>query len=135
MIKHAVAIACLILLTGWLFISNEYMTQRQVQVEVEDKALRQDSKGNELPVVIYKRADGLTFERTVTIQTWFGSLPGERKTISVRQFDMRQSAWENARYFFLPCISLAFTGTYLLMYLAGVSFGSFKLRTNDKKEV
>jgi len=128
--KHALAIASLIVLTAWLFISNEYMTFRQVQVEVEDKMMLQGSKGRERPIVVYKRADGVQFDREVSVGTWMASLPGQRKTLSIREFDMRQSTWENVRYFFLPVITLSVTGAYLLMFLCGWALFPKRKETN-----
>lgn len=130
MIRHALAIAALIVLTTWLFISNEYMTYRQVRVEVEDKMLLQNSKGRERPVVVYKRADGVQFDREVSVGTWMASLPGQSKTLNIREFDMRQSTWENVRYFFLPVITLSITGTYLLMFLGGWALFPKRKETN-----
>lgn len=133
MIRHALAIAALIALTTWLFISNEYMTYRQVQVQVEDKMLLQDSKGRERPVVVYKRADGQIFDREVSVGTWMASLPGQTKTLSIREFDMRQSTWENVRYFFLPVIMLSITGTYLIMFLGGWALFPTRKETDVQK--
>ncbi|MNE47915.1 hypothetical protein D3C80_1423440 [compost metagenome] len=101
-------------------------------VEVEDKALRQDAKGQESAVIIYKTADGQTFERITNTSGWMAALPGQKRELNVRQFDTHQNAWDNARHFFLPIIMACFTGVYLLMYLSGLNLGYFRLN-NVKK--
>ena len=125
--KHALALFLLIPFTAWLFISNEYMEFHRMTVEVEDKALRQDPDGKEMAVIIYKTADGHTFERATNTSGWMAALPGQKRELNVRAFDTHQNTWDNVRHFFLPIAMACITGLYLLLFIGGINPGTIRL--------
>lgn len=132
MLKHAAALSVLICLTTWLFISNSYMEYHRVMVEVEDKALRKNAYDQEVPVVIYKNADGSTFEIIATTSYWMAALPGQKRELNLRRFDTHKTVQDEIRYFFVPIFVACITGVYLIMFLSGMNFGSFKLNNGKK---
>lgn len=133
MLAHFAAIAVLVVLTSCSFIFNDYMKFVSTEVEVVAKLILPDSKGRSSDAVInYKRvSDGITFDRNVSVGTYVSSNPGDRYAINVREMDVRQTTWDNARFFFGPIVLLSITGTYFIMFLLGLVPGMYK--RNDEQ--
>lgn len=119
--KHFFALIFAIYATFHLFVFNDYMHRQVVNVEVHDKALREDSKHRPIRDIFYQREDGLVFKRSVGELEWQTAQPGQKARLNLRPFDMKQTALENVRFFILPVIVAAMTIVYLLWFL--ICFG------------
>lgn len=88
-----------------LFLSNDYMTPRDVNVTVDAKMIlaAKSRKSHDRPMISYWNAEEkILFDREVSLGTFASAVVGEKRVVYVRPFDMKQTGKQNLLFFFLP---------------------------------
>lgn len=115
----------LVFMAGCLFYSvyalisvNKYMAFKDVPVEVKQIYSGVGTGKNPRMefIAIYRTQDGTIFDRNISAANFYQLKPGDKITISIRQYDIRQNWKDNAIWFFG---ALAY---YIIASAAGILF-------------
>lgn len=99
----------LVFMAGCLFYSvyalisvNKYMAFKDVPVEVKQIYSGVGTGKNPRMefIAIYQTQDGTIFDRNISAANFYQLKPGDKITISIRQYDIRQNWKDNAIWFF-----------------------------------
>ena len=114
------SIACILSAIA-LHYSSDYMQYRDVPVTFIDRHLDEScSKSNcrDRFIGLFKTSEGVFFDREVSYYTYSQMHIGEEFTLNLRRFDIKQTPWENAIWFFGVVILFAIgIGTLLTTLL------------------
>lgn len=82
--------------------ANKYMEFRDVPVEV--KQIYSGVGTGKHPrmefIAIYQTQDGTIFDRNISAAAFYQLKPGDKETINIRQYDIKQNWKDNAIWFF-----------------------------------
>lgn len=115
----------LIALTGlsmYIKDNNEYMAFRDVPVVFIDKYTRESChKGHcrDRFKGLFRTEDGTVFDRQISAYMYRQMHLGERFSLNIRQFDIRQTPSDNLWWFFIPVLVYVLTGTAWIFSLIG----------------
>ncbi len=118
--------AVLFLMSGWSWWSyenNDYMTYRDVPVTfVERQATNSCHKGSchDYLEGLFRTDDGMFFSRPISLYMYKQMHLGERFSLNLRPFDMRQTERDNLIWMFgtlAVYIVTAFLWAFALLYL------------------
>jgi hypothetical protein len=100
-----------------LYLSNDYMTPRDVNVTVDAKMIlaAQSRKSHDRPMISYWNAEEkILFDREVSVGTFASAVVGEKRVVYVRPFDMKQTGKQNLLFFFLPVFFASVVGALII---------------------
>jgi len=110
MIKPLILSAACIIGAFSLHFSSDYMQSKEMMVTLVDRHLEESchkSRCHDRFIGLFKTEDGRFFDKEINLYTYKQMHLGEKFTISIRRFDIKQTPWENVFFFFLPCILLS----------------------------
>lgn len=96
------SVACILSAVA-LHYSSDYMQYKDVPVTFVDRHLDEScSKSNcrDRFVGLFKTNEGVFFDREIGYYTYSQMHIGEKFTLNLRRFDIKQTPWENAIWFF-----------------------------------
>lgn len=126
----------LIFMAGCLFYSvyalisiNKYMAFKDVPVEVKQiySGVGTGKNSRMEFIAIYQTKDGTIFDRNISASTFYQLKPGDKVTINIRQYDIKQNSRDNAIWFFG---ALAY---YVIATVAGIMFVVLAFWPNEEK--
>lgn len=117
MIKSILFSVACILSAIALHYSSDYMQYKDVPVTFVDRHLDEScskSSCRDRFVGLFKTNEGVFFDREISYYTYSQMHLGEKFTLNLRRFDIKQTPWENAVWFFGVAILFA-TGVGTLL--------------------
>lgn len=90
-----------------LYLSNDYMTPRDVNVTVDAKmvlAAKSNKSHDRLMISYWNSEEKILFDREVSLGTFASAVIGDKRVVYVRPFDMKQTGKQNLLFFFLPVL-------------------------------
>jgi hypothetical protein len=108
-----------LLIISWVGLTeNEYMSYRETPITVVDKLQTHSKSGHPHFTILYRTDAGVLFDRPVSYGTFKTSDIKDRYNITVREFDVRQTAYKNVVFFIIPILFMScFTSMVLLLPL------------------
>lgn len=119
-------IALVIMLSGisvYIFKSNPYMRYSDVPVTFIDRYATQSChKGScrEVFVGVFRTERDIIFEQRIDGYSYYQMHLGEKFTLNIREFDIRQTGKENLFLFFGPALFYSLTLTLWLAVFVGI---------------
>ena len=98
-----VFMACCLWYSVYALVSiNKYMTYTDVPVEVKQvySGVSSGKHSRMEFIAIYQTKDGTIFDRRLSAAQFYQLQPGDKITLELRPYDIKQTGWENAIWFF-----------------------------------
>lgn len=103
-----------------LYSVNKYMKAVDVPVEVKQIYSGTSSgKHSRMEfIAIYQAPDGYIFDRHISAANFYQLQPGDKITLNLRPFDLKQTSWENAVWYFGASFYYLFASAAGIIFVA-----------------